>query len=101
MSSSTAWNGEFAGTCSDMSAASAPLDLITAPRRSVWNSGVALWVGRALVSVFVIVAWFIASRSTYLVPHIAPTLTELVQGFSQGWILAPMEDTMKAVVGGF
>jgi NitT/TauT family transport system permease protein len=84
-----------------VSTASAPLDLIAAPRRSVWNSQVALWTGRALLAALVVLAWFIASRSTYLVPHIAPTITELVQAFSQGWILAPMEDTMKAVGGGF
>jgi len=75
--------------------------LIAPPRPGVWNSRAAVWIGRALVSAVVVAAWGIASRSTYLVPHIWPTLTQLVQGFTQGWILGPMEDTMKAVGGGF
>lgn len=80
---------------------SAPLNLITARRRTAWNSRAALWIGRALVIVLVFVAWFIGSHSTDLVPPIGATMTQLEEAFSEGWILDPMWDTMKAVLGGF
>lgn len=84
-----------------MSSVSAPLNLITARRRTVWNSRAALWTGRALVVVGVLAAWVIGSHVSSLAPPVGATLTQVLRGFTDGWILAPLWDTMKAVLGGF
>jgi NitT/TauT family transport system permease protein len=51
--------------------------------------------------VVVIAAWAVSARVNSLVPPVGPTLTQVVKGFTEGWVLAPMWDTMKAVLGGF
>lgn len=78
-----------------------PLDLISARPRTIWNSRLALWLGRLLVPVLVFAGWAVAWRVTDLVPPIGATLVELVGGFTEGWILGPLWSTMKAVIGGF
>lgn len=82
-------------------ATAAPLNLIRPRRRTVWSSDAARWTGRALVIVLVVAAWAIAAQISDLFPPLGTTLTQLVEAFSEGWIFAPMWDTMKAVVGGF
>jgi NitT/TauT family transport system permease protein len=61
----------------------------------------ALWLGRLAVPAILVVAWVLAARSSTLVPSFGATVSALVNGFSDGWVLAPLGDTMRAVLGGF
>lgn len=57
--------------------------------------------GRALVPVLVLAAWVVAARASELVPTLPTTLTALWGAFAEGWVVEPLWDTMKAVLGGF
>jgi NitT/TauT family transport system permease protein len=84
-----------------MASRTAAVHLLRPGPRTRWNSGAALWTGRILVPVLVVLAWVFAAQQTTLVPGVAATWAELTGGFSDGWMVEPLNETMKAVLGGF
>jgi NitT/TauT family transport system permease protein len=61
----------------------------------------ALLLGRLAVPAVLVLAWAVVASSSTLVPSVGATTSALVDGFSDGWIRAPLWDSMQAVLGGF
>jgi NitT/TauT family transport system permease protein len=83
-----------------MEAGLAPPPARLAERRRL-ERGSALWLGRLAVPLFLVVLWLIAAPSSSLVPSFGSTLRALGDGFADGWLLSPLGDTMRAVLGSF
>lgn len=60
-----------------------------------------LTASRSAVPVAVVLAWALAATASDLVPTPLATFTSLIEGFTEGWIVSPLVDTLKAVAGGF
>jgi NitT/TauT family transport system permease protein len=60
-----------------------------------------LWLGRLAVPPVLALLWALAAARTDLIPGIGATVSKLVEGFTEGWILDPLWDTGQAVLGGF
>jgi NitT/TauT family transport system permease protein len=73
---------------------------VTARRALLGGSG-PLWLGRLAVPVVLLLIWVVAAGRTTLVPSFGSTVSALVDGFGDGWINAPLWDSMQAVLGGF
>jgi ABC-type nitrate/sulfonate/bicarbonate transport system permease component len=74
------------------------LNTATQPRTS---SAVALFAARLALPVAVLVIWQVASGITNLVPSVPATLEALIKGFTDGWLTAPLLDSLEAVIVGF
>jgi NitT/TauT family transport system permease protein len=70
-------------------------------QRALLGSSARLWLGRLSVPAVLVVVWVVVADSTTLVPTLGSTISALVDGFGDGWIRAPLADSMQAVIGGF
>lgn len=71
-------------------------------RHRPWHAHPAtLWVGRLAVPLVLVAAWAIAAGLSSLVPPVGSSFQTLAEGFTEGWIIAPLESTMISVIVGF
>jgi NitT/TauT family transport system permease protein len=77
------------------------------PRGGVGSGGALLgrraklWIGWLAVPLVLVLVWVAAASSSDLVAGLGPTVSALADGFGEGWIWAPLGDSMTAVLGGF
>jgi NitT/TauT family transport system permease protein len=69
--------------------------------RTLLGPAARLWLGRLAVPLVLIVVWVVVAARTTLVPSLGSTVSTLVDGFGDGWVLTPLGDSMQAVIGGF
>lgn len=60
-----------------------------------------LWIGRIAVPALLVLAWALADARSDLIPSVGASVDKLVDGFREGWISDPLQNTAQAVVGGF
>jgi NitT/TauT family transport system permease protein len=71
------------------------------PRGARLSRRTKLWLGWLAVPLLLALAWVVATQLSTLVPSLGSTVSALANGFSDGWVLTPLGDTMQAVLGGF
>ena len=74
---------------------------VSAPSGALLSPAARLWLGWLAVPLVLVLIWVVAASSSDLIPSLGTTVSALAEGFTDGWIYAPLADSMKAVFGGF
>lgn len=69
--------------------------------RALLSPRAKLWLGWLAVPLVLVLIWVVAASSSTLIPSLGSAVSALVDGFADGWIYAPLADSMQAVFGGF